>query len=145
MARPYVLMVEDNAADAHVVQAALEDAGIDVEFEHVLDGETGLVALAGALRREQRPASALVLLDLGLPGMDGIEVLRRFKQFPATKCIPVIVLSGSQNPKAVKHALERHANAYLRKQADLDAFAAAICSLATAFLRDAATPLGAWD
>src|SRR5215218_2936799 len=88
--------------------------------------ETGEEALAGVTADE---APALVLLDLNLPGIRGLEVLARWKADPALRAVPVVVLSGSSREEDVDAAYEAGANAYLAKPIDFSELRRTILSL----------------
>lgn len=82
-----ILVVDDAPSVTGVVQFVLEDVGYEVEIAD--DGRTALVAIAA-----RRPD--LILLDLGVPGIDGYEILARLRDDPATAVIPVVLLTGTQ-------------------------------------------------
>ncbi len=113
-----VLLVEDTPADAHLIVAALEADAVPVQVEHVLDGETALEAL-----RSGQPRPDLVLLDLGLPGLSGHEVLAELKQDPGLRRIPVVVLTSSTTNDDVARSYDLHANSYVTKPTDPDELA----------------------
>lgn len=140
MANSFVLLIEDNPADAELATNALRSLGIPLDIEHRASGEDGLRLLAEVLKRPAPPPSTLIVLDLALPGIDGLDVLRQFKQFPSTQHIPVVVCSASDNPDRIELALTRHANALIRKSDDLDRFLAALSHVAESFLVHSLTP-----
>jgi CheY-like chemotaxis protein len=110
-----LLLVEDNAADVVLMQAALQEAGVDHQLSVAGDGEQALSAL-----RADGGLPDLVLLDLNMPRKDGREVLAEVKADPALLEVPVIVLTTSQSPSDVSFAYRNHANAYVRKPNGLD-------------------------
>lgn len=132
MAKPLVLVIEDSLADAELARAALAGVSTEVEFKHVTNGEQGLARLSALRETLDPPVSALVLLDLGLPGTDGFALLERMRA--AADCIPVVVFSGSDDPAIVRRALRAGANAYLHKPSDVDQFLARVAGIAEAFL-----------
>lgn len=90
-----VLLVEDSAADAELTIAAFDMAGLRNPIVHLRDGEAALFWLRRAACGEASPP-ALVLLDLGLPGVDGRDVLATIKADPALKPFPVVVVTGAR-------------------------------------------------
>lgn len=110
-----ILLVEDNRVDADLVTEALKDAGILHRLDIVSDGEA---ALRNLRTRETLPD--LVLLDLNLPKLHGIEVLKAIKTDPVLRVIPVIVLTNSTSPDDVAACYSHYANAYIRKPIGFD-------------------------
>lgn len=120
-----VLLVEDNAAHAELVTRCLSQSRRNVEVRHVWDGE---LALDYLLRRGQfsepqsSPMPRVVLLDLRLPKLGGIEVLKTIKSRSDLRHVPVIVLTTSLAERDVARAYRHHANSYLVKPADFEGF-----------------------
>ncbi len=120
-----VMLVEDNADHAELVIRTLEDHRIANKVIHFLDGQTTLDYL---LRRdgyedpEVTPRPHMILLDLRLPGIDGLEVLRLIKEQEELKNIPVIVLTTSEAEKDVARAYSNHVNSYLVKPVGYEEF-----------------------
>lgn len=110
-----ILLVEDNAGDALLVQEAFQETGTRCDFTVATDGELALALLQGDahLRPIDRPD--LILLDLNLPRKDGYEVLRDLKSCPVLRSIPVIVLTSSGAERDVAMVYTLHGNAYFRK------------------------------
>lgn len=120
-----VLLVEDDPAHAEIVRRHFEASRLATRLIHVPDGQEALDFLYRRDRYrepESSPRPALVLLDLRLPRVDGLEVLRTVKTDPALRTIPVVVLSTSAAADDVARALENHANSYLVKPADYPRF-----------------------
>jgi two-component system, chemotaxis family, response regulator Rcp1 len=116
-----VLMVEDNLADALLVQEAIQMEGLDLNIQPALDGE---MAIAAIERAEKDPAAApldAVLLDLNLPRVDGFEVLRRIRSSERLRRLPVIVITSSDSPADRREGANLGA-AYFRKRPDYDEF-----------------------
>jgi CheY-like chemotaxis protein len=130
-----ILLVEDNGADAMLLQEALKAADVTTPVDHVTDGEQAIAHLRGA---ETPPA--LVLLDLNLPRMDGREVLAQVKGDPELREIPVIILTTSSAPKDVELAYDRGANAFMRKPLGMDRLIEAAASIRDFWLRAATLP-----
>ena len=131
-----ILLVEDNTADALLVQEALRSVGVDLPVEVAADGEAALRRLRDA--GGSRPG--LVLLDLNLPRLDGREVLARVKSDPALRDIPVVVLTTSSAPPDVELAYDRGANAYVRKPLGMERLEEAAASIRDFWLRTATLP-----
>ncbi len=109
--RPLVV-VEDNDEDFEALSRVLRET---TARDQIVRYETGEEAVAGLLDGE-RPA--LVILDLNLPGIQGLDVLARVKHDPARRIVPIIVLSGSRRQEDIDAAYDAGANAYLAKPLD---------------------------
>lgn len=120
-----ILLVEDDAAHAEVVRRSLAGAHTENLLVHVADGQEALDYL---YRRDRfsDPSAArrpgLVLLDLHLPRVDGLEVLRTIKADARLSQIPVVMLTTSADESDMKRAYDCHANSYLVKPADCARF-----------------------
>ena len=120
-----VLLVEDEPAHAELVIRSFQNIGVANRINHVMDGEAALDYL---FRRgeyadpEKSPTPNLILLDLRLPKVDGLEVLRATKADEVLRRIPVVVLTTSDAESDVARAYENHANSYLVKPVDFKAF-----------------------
>lgn len=112
-----ILLVEDNANDAELTVQALKDAGLANTMEVARDGEEALHYLFGSDDGSKKPGKrpGLILLDLNLPRVDGLDVLRRLKSEPSTESIPVVILTASKMGSDVKECLRLGANAYMVK------------------------------
>lgn len=122
-----LLMVEDDEGHARLIEKNLRRAGVSNEFIHFNTGKKAVDFLFKDA--EANPRDMLMLLDLNLPEMDGIEVLSRIKQDPRTKIMPVIVLTTTDNPKEVQRCYELGCNAYITKPVEYETFADAIKKL----------------
>jgi two-component system response regulator len=120
-----ILLVEDNPDDVELTLRALKKGSICAEVVIARDGAEALDYLFGTGPHAGRDPSlcpALVLLDLKLPKVDGIEVLRRLRAHPATALLPVVVLTLSNEESDIRSAYRFGANSYLRKPVDFDRF-----------------------
>jgi len=120
-----ILLVEDNPAHAELVQRSLESHRIVNKIYHVADGKAALAYLfrQGVYADVQRsPRPHVILLDLRLPKIGGLEVLRQIKTSPELKHIPVVVLTTSITDQDMQQAYERNANAYVVKPLDFVEF-----------------------
>ncbi len=130
MARPIeILLVEDNADELELTVGALEESGFDNPLHVARDGAEALEFLFAEGRYEGRagqPNVRLVLLDLKLPLIDGIEVLGRLKADERTRAVPVVVLTSSREESDLVATYDLGANSYIVKPVDVEQFVAAI-------------------
>lgn len=120
-----LLLVEDNAAHAEMVKRSFEQHQVSNIIQHVEDGQAALDYLGreGEYKDETKyPFPHCVLLDLRLPKVDGLEVLRQIKTNDSLKKMPVVILTTSAAEKDVAMAYEYHANSYVVKPMDFDKF-----------------------
>ncbi|MFD8436269.1 response regulator [Streptomyces microflavus] len=133
-ARPFdVLLVEDDIADAMLIEEALSERGAR-NLVQVTDG----VAALEHLRAPGTARPDLIVLDLNMPRMNGHDLLKILKTDEDLQAIPVVVLTTSTAPDDVADAYTSHANAYVSKPVNLDAFEQAVQSI-DAFYLDTAT------
>ncbi len=124
-----VLIVEDNPHDLALAQRALRKANLAHHIAVVRDGAEALAALLGDGDEpggEVQPRPKLVLLDLKLPKVGGLEVLRRLKADPRTRSIPVVALTSSQEQRDVAESYALGVNSYVVKAVDFESFAGAV-------------------
>jgi two-component system, chemotaxis family, response regulator Rcp1 len=127
--RAEILLVEDNPADIRLTQEVFEEIGIPHRVHIARDGEEALAMLRREGAHARVPEPDLVLLDLNLPRKDGREVLAEVKGDPRLSHIPIVVLSTSRAERDVLACYQLHANCYLQKPVDFEAFAALIRGL----------------
>jgi two-component system response regulator len=127
-----ILLVEDNPDDELLTRRALEQNNLCNELVVVHDGEQALDYLFGTGSCEGRDTSVMpqvILLDLGLPKVDGLEVLERVRADERTKRLPVVVLTSSAEEQDRVESYVRGANSFVRKPLDFVEFAVAVQSL----------------
>lgn len=117
-----VLLVEDDPDHAELVRRGLEEYGSRLQLTHVADGESALEYLKDRAPRSTPGRPHLILLDLRLPRMDGLEVLREIKATPDLADIPCVVLTTSRAEGDMVKAYRLHANSYLVKPGDYGRF-----------------------
>jgi CheY-like chemotaxis protein len=125
---PVILVVEDDEGHAILVRQNLEASGLKNPIEHFRDGQAALDFLfRGGPGRHREPGRVyLVLLDIRMPKVDGIEVLRRIKSDPELRRLPVIMLTTTDDSREVQLCHELGCNVYIQKPVDYDKFADAI-------------------
>ncbi|MBS3733738.1 MAG: response regulator [Phycisphaerae bacterium] len=119
----HVLLVEDNDDHAELIRRSLGDHNVPNTLDVVRDGAAAMDYLFGSDAGGAAPKRPhLVLLDLRLPKIDGLEVLRRIKESEALKELPVVVVTTSEAESDVARAYQHHANSYLVKPLDFREF-----------------------
>lgn len=127
-----ILLVEDNPDDEEFTLRALQRAKVTNPVVVVHDGSAALDYLFCAgehAGREPAGTPAVVLLDLKLPKMSGIDVLRRMRADERTRLVPVVVLTSSSQEEDIVRSYESGANSYVRKPVDFADFATAVAQL----------------
>lgn len=140
-----ILLVEDNPADIRLTKEVLNETALRHVLHIARDGEEALsmIRRQGAYAQQAEPD--LVLLDLNLPRKDGRAVLAEVKADPKLTHIPILILSTSRADRDVLACYNLHANAYLQKPVDLDAFADLMRGVEDFWLRRASLPPKAAD
>ena len=127
-----ILLVEDNMADAELTLRALNKAKIANHILHLNDGEQALDYLFGKVAYDGRDFTKLpriVLLDIKMPKVDGIEVLRQLKSNELTKVIPVVIMTSSSEEKDIISSYQLGVNSYVVKPVAFEGFAKAVGEL----------------
>jgi len=127
-----ILLVEDNPQDAELTIRALKKHNLANRLFTVEDGAEALDFIfcrGGYATRDNGRSPKVVLLDLKLPKVSGLEVLRALKQDERTRFIPVVIVTSSREDPDIKTAYGLGANSYVVKPVDFDAFAEAVSSL----------------
>jgi two-component system response regulator len=126
-----ILMVEDNPDDEELIRMALDKGKITNEIVVARDGQEALDRLFGGAGsvKKLRPLPTVVLLDLHLPKVDGLEVLKRIRSQEETRLLPVVILTSSDEEKDRVRGYGLGANSYVCKPVDFKAFADAVQEL----------------
>lgn len=122
---PVILLVDDNQMDVELALNAFSNVPADKEIRVTSSGEEALDYLFGEgefANRELNPIPDLLLLDLKMPGIDGFEVLRRVKETPVLKRLPVVVLTSSNEEQDRSLSYDCGANSYLVKPVSFAGF-----------------------
>lgn len=141
MASRTFLLVEDNPADVELARLAFQKSGLGVTIDHVSDGVEALAYLLPPASGGTAPGGTatralplVVLLDLKLPRLSGIQVLERLRSEPRTKLLPVVVLTSSSHPADVLSCYRLGCNSYVRKPVDFARFLEVVRQLGTYWL-----------
>jgi CheY-like chemotaxis protein len=120
-----ILLVEDNSDHAELIMRCFEEHKIANKVYHLTDGEAAMNYLGGKNVYSDRniyPMPNLILLDLRLPKIDGLQVLMNIRNTDYMKNIPVVILTSSENEKDIFSAYSNHVNSYLVKPVDYEKF-----------------------
>lgn len=132
MSKGIILLVEDNPDDEELTLRALRKVRIANEIVVVRNGQDAVDFLLGTGAHSGRDLDeqpAVVLLDLKLPMLNGVDVLRRVRANPRTRLIPIVVLTSSSEEEDMLRSYESGANSYVRKPVDFTAFSEAVSRL----------------
>ncbi len=127
-----ILLVEDNPQDAELTIRALKKRHLANHLIHVSDGQEALDFLFGTgayVGRNVNHLPKVVLLDLKLPKLDGIEVLRQLRGDERTRLVPVVVLTSSREDRDVVETYQLGANSFIVKPVDFEKFSEAVSNL----------------
>ncbi len=114
-----ILLIENDPAAAVLTREALKEAGLHEGVDAVRSGDEAIAYLRNPKQVHQPD---VIFLDLHLPKISGLEVLREIKSNPKWTAMPVVVVSGSADPSEIRRAYELHASCYVRKPSDLEQF-----------------------
>lgn len=117
-----VLIIENDRAAAHLTKEAFREAGLMRAVTAIPDGDEALAYLRREGQHRDKPHPDVIFLDLHLPRKPGLQVLAEIKNTPRLAVTPVVVISGSDNPREVRAAYELHASCYIRKPSELHEF-----------------------
>jgi DNA-binding response OmpR family regulator len=124
-AKPDIVLIEDNRHDAEFTIRALQQNRIVNSLIHLKDGEEAMdfFFCTGAFSsRSMQDLPKVVLLDIKMPKLNGIEVLRRIKENSTTKIVPVVLLTSSKEEKDIVESYQLGANSYVVKPMDFEGF-----------------------
>ena len=120
----YILLVDDNTLDVDLFERAIRKTASNIKLEMARDGDEALACLkrweSGA------PLPIFILLDLKMPKVNGLEVIRALKSHSRFKTIPIVVLTSSNEIANIQQAYDLGANSYIMKSVDYDEFARAV-------------------
>jgi two-component system response regulator len=128
-----ILLAEDSPADAEMAIDALREARLANPIVHVEDGVEALDYLyrRGAFANREEGLPAVLLLDIKMPRVDGLEVLKQIRNDEALKRLPVVILSSSREENDLARSWDLGVNAYVVKPVDVDQFFNAVQTLGT--------------
>jgi CheY-like chemotaxis protein len=123
-----IVLVEDDDGHATLVERNLKRAGLANGIQRLKDGQEAIdfVLGKGAYSGVSTPHSMLILLDIKMPRVDGVEVLRQLKSNPQTARVPVIMLTTTDDPREIDRCYELGCSVYISKPVDYQAFVEAI-------------------
>ena len=121
-----ILLVEDNPLDAELTIRAFKKRNLANHLHHVVDGEQ---AVQFFLQNPGRPNPKVVLLDIKLPKLSGLEVLQQLREHEQTKNLPVVILTSSAEDSDLERAYALGANSYIVKPVNFENFAEAVGQL----------------
>jgi len=127
-----VLLVEDNIHDAEMTIRSLKKVNLANNLLHVKDGEEALEFIFARGKYSDRQSAHLpkvILLDIKMPKVDGIEVLKQLKANETSKLIPVVIMTSSKEEQDIINSYELGVNSYVVKPVDFDGFARAVSQL----------------
>ncbi len=129
--RPEILLVEDSPHEAELTFRALNAKRPSIDYLHLRDGQQALDYLLrrGSYAGQNYPLPLLILLDLALPGLNGQQVLGTLKTDPATKAIPVVVITISNSAAQMRTAYQLGANSYIVKSMDFNKYSLCIAEV----------------
>jgi len=137
-----VLLVEDDPADVELTREGLKDSKMMVQLNTVDDGVKALQYLRGEAPYTDAARPDLIILDLNLPRKDGREVLQELKKDEALKCIPVVILTTSQDAWDIQRCYEWGANCWITKPIGLKEFIKIVGTIQDFWFAVVKLPLG---
>jgi CheY-like chemotaxis protein len=117
-----ILLIEDDAIHMKLIRRALEKSGYGDNIINLDDGEKAISYLFPQEKREKHSLPRLIIMDINLPKINGIEVLRRIKEDEKLRIIPVVMLTTSSNRMDMEKCFKYNANSYIVKPLDFQNF-----------------------
>ena len=128
-----IVMIEDDEGHARLIEKNIRRAGINNGICHFTDGGSALDYLFNHPEGPAKNGPALILLDLNLPDMSGVDILKRVKENEHLKLTPVVVLTTTDDEREIKRCYDLGANVYITKPVNYESFANAIRQLGLFF------------
>ena len=116
-----ILVIEDNPDDVFLIQLAVKKANINSNISVVNNGEEGIKCLT-ILINEREKLPDLILLDINLPKVTGLEVLKKIKSNKSIKSIPTVIFTSSDSPSDMNYCYQNGADYYIRKPNNINSF-----------------------
>lgn len=129
-----ILVVDDNPGDVRLTTEALKDGEVRSSLHTARDGVEAIAFLRRKGKYGDAPRPDLILLDLDMPRMGGLQVLAEIKEDRALKDIPVVILTGSHEVEDIVRTYNLHANCFVTKPIELDQFMGMVRSIANFWL-----------
>jgi CheY-like chemotaxis protein len=134
MSKPVtIIMIEDDEGHARLIERNIRRSGVNNEIVPFTNGTDAVNYLFGEDGSAHKGQALLILLDLNLPDMTGIDILRRVKENKYLKCAPVVVLTTTDDTQEIKRCYELGCNVYITKPVNYESFATAIRQLGLFF------------
>jgi CheY-like chemotaxis protein len=136
MSKPVtIVMIEDDEGHARLIERNIRRSGVNNEIVPFTNGTAAIDYLFGkdGGGNERKGDALLILLDLNLPDMTGVDILRQIKESKYLKCTPVVVLTTTDDSQEIKRCYELGCNVYITKPVDYESFANAIRQLGLFF------------
>ena len=124
-----ILLIEDDPGHARLIEKNVRRAGVNNQIVHLTDGTSALAHLAETGRDGLPGRPLLVLLDLNLPDMSGTDILRRIKEDPDLKAVPVVILTTTDDRGEIQRCYALGCNVYITKPVEYETFSQAIRQL----------------
>ena len=124
-----IVMIEDDEGHARLIERNIRRAGISNEIRHFADGNSALTFLFEGTEGPLKNGPALILLDLNLPDMNGVDILAKIKSEPGLKRTPVVVLTTTDDKVEIQRCYDLGCNVYITKPVNYESFADAIRQL----------------
>lgn len=135
-----ILLVDDNPGDLQLIKEMLAEAKHSNRAHAVRGGRAALMFLRKQGAYRDVPTPDLVLLDINMPGMNGLEVIQEIRTDPELTCLPIIVLTSSDDERDIRRCYELRANCYVSKPGGLDGLGRIVRSIDEFWLSTARLP-----